>query len=252
MLDSSACFPDSGALYANFSGKPTEYMPVHAADLVFTETSGRDTPVFAEMKKAGVTRSFIFPLNYYFCPALQRDSGRLHAMRYIRTFAEAHPELAAEERARLMEGSIFEGTIAPYLTAAKNGASRPEQRAAVAELELMFNTRSAGLEFLLGSMNRIIENHLQSAADGIPFDISVPTRFLMHSALPSFFAAYSDDTYVSVLSPHTERDTQDLADYARSYAAIRETVSIEEMSESLRKFLIFEGRLPAASGTSEE
>lgn len=252
-LTSSACLPQDEVMLTIFSSRSDELMPVYMGDLLYTDTAQRNTPVLDQMQEAGISRSFLYPLNYYFCPALQHDSGRLHAMLQARSFAETHPTLAPVERGIVMDSPVtYESDIIAYLEAAGRSAASPQERAEVAELSLMFNQRSAGLEYLIATMSRILRGHVQHAASGLPFDISVPTRFLMHSALPSLFAAYADDTLIPVVEPHSASDKEELADFAHSYVAQRDTITQANMADSLRKFLIFEGRLPASGTNSEE
>src|SRR3989344_293449 len=164
----------------------------YLGDIIFYPTgAGGDTLRYSN-EKLGISFSPLKPNIFYLCPDTGSDTGRLFAIMAARDFANKNPFLAKKARDRLLKNPriLYEGDAIGYLEAAveESATGKNEDSAtknALTDIVLMFNEKSAGLEFLIDDIARVNTNDLRLKKSGVPFDVSASNLFLTHSAFPS-------------------------------------------------------------------
>ncbi|OGG56787.1 hypothetical protein A3D71_00380 [Candidatus Kaiserbacteria bacterium RIFCSPHIGHO2_02_FULL_55_20] len=182
------------------------------------------------------------PMMFYMCPTVGSDVGRIRALEKIDAFAVAHPTIAAAEQALLRSSAeLREDYAVAYLRAALAETAGPAEQdhGNLVELALMYEDRSAGLDEIILSIASINAYHATLVRRGVPFDVSVRTLFLTHSAYPTLFLAQNPSAggaTVSVQSPSAAARDLVLRNY-RAYSSLRATMSQDDLIREIRAFV---------------
>ncbi len=130
----------------------------------------------------------ISPTVFYQCPAVLDDLSRVLAIRATVSFASAHPGIASKQRGTMLGEVVYESDAHVYIEEGlKTAELQQDDRDALLVIARMFSERRAGLDDLVERIATVGSTDVQAVARNIPFDTSVDTLLLTHSAFASLF-----------------------------------------------------------------
>ncbi len=255
-LDSSVCLaatpgPHDFLIWRRSPDGRTTFDIKYRGDLFLYETRAGQTENMTTYAFAqGISFFHLNPTMYYMCPEIQADRGTAYAITETARFAKAHPHIAPQEQERIVRDlfHLEEADAINYLRAAVLGASADtstEERRVLAHLALLFNERSAGLEYLVSDMVDIHRTDLRLRAKGAPIDLQSDTLFLTHTAFPSLFLAHQPtegDTGTRLRTQQYD-DQRRLFSRIKRYSDLRLSVPHEKIVADIHAFLKMEGML---------
>ncbi len=236
------------------NGEPT-FRIFYAEDLFFLPRSaeGSGTMNRYQYTKLGVSFSLLNPTVFYMCPEIGSDISRAYGTLATTAFAKEHPSLAVPARNLLLESSLvtYGHDAALYIqTALAELKTRKDPfseaiKKELANLTLMFNERSAGLEFIVEDIVKVNSTDLHLKETGVPFDVSARTLFLTHSAFPSLFLSQNPSAGAVNVRLHVQnkKDQETLFSGVKRYSDLRLSVPHEKIVSDIRAFLKMEGKL---------
>ena len=251
VLSTSACMsalPPPYYFLASLSDTPGISAPfIFIGDLYFQQISLVNQDVFYTYfaKQYQAAYSFGDPNMFYHCSATGADFGRIRALANAAAFAQAHPEIAPEERMPLVsQGPLSESDVAAYLRSAlAHEAQTPDTNLHdLVRLALLYNDRTSGLESEISEIVTINGAHVADARRGVPFDVSAADLFLTHNAMETLFLADNPSTGSTTVSQYTfvSNNLKLLYSSWLPYSKLVSTVPLDKLRHDIRAMVDFE------------
>lgn len=245
ILNKSACVSVAQPPYV-FQLGTAQHQPAFIGELFFNSVKRSDTKRTLNtldylIDTIGIKYVVTNPTIFYQCPDALTDLGRIKATLDTTSFARAHPALIPDFRSSLLQHSdvVYESDAHAYVRALLNSPtpllSLPDTvQNSVYELALEFYEQRAGLDIIVQKIASVIDQDLRLKANGVPFDTSVKTWFLTHSAAPSLFSVGLD---------FGQYKTHEPDDYLKNYvpySQLIQSVPRNTLIDSYRKFILLE------------
>ena len=188
------------------------FQPQYTADILFSPVKDTDGPTVSYLRnKEGINYLPLSSTVFYQCPAVARDLSAAIATLTAGTSTQGvWYEAAARAHVRTeLSNGIRDGSI---LQAA-----------------LIFAHKRAGIDSLVEQIDKVAATDIALVRDGVPFDLSVRTLFLTHSAFPSLFSGFVK-LPVTTDAPHQ----------SIPYSSLRAIVPRDVLVGDMRRFIEFE------------
>jgi hypothetical protein len=246
VLASSVCAASAPGPYY-FLAPSTGGLPIaYVGDLYFEPATSTDPFSAYMIKTYGISYLLSNPTQFYQCPDVGADYGRVEAMVDLAAYAAAHPEIAPNVRGPLMsQAPLTESDTAAYLGAAltQEKTSPDADLGDIVRLALTFNDRAATLDGIIGDIARVNDNHVRASEQGIPFDLTARDLFLTHTALPTLYLAdnpSSGETPVSLISSPVQNSLEIYLHVMKPYSTLMQTEPQSSLLHDIEATMSFE------------
>jgi len=257
LLAYSTCLPNNPtprimlATHRAYTGLVTSI--TYADDIYMYKLSTLRDPYATYMERTyGSQYTVMNPFQFYLCPQVGIDYGTAVAIVHIAAFAESHPALVPDARAKLMQEFPTEQDAGNYLAAVfdQSSGATIDERHALRELAVMLQERTGGLEDIVANIADVMLTDTSEPLRG-SIDTQVSYEFLTHSAFPTFFriGASADALLAGLYAPDPMAQEM-LKRQLVTYTSLRPTVPHSTIVHDLRSFLITEGKLMASTTPS--
>lgn len=223
--------------------------PVRFLGDVYFATSTGATRQWSSMTGGMYTTSVVVwnPMVFYHCSDKGYDLGRAQAVASTYRFANAHPDIEPQLRARLLDTvTLHEDDAIAYVRGVFD-ASRafPEERAKelgeLVGIALMYKTSSGGLERAINEVRSLNELNVNLAQQGYgALDQSIMSLITTHSAFATLLQFYNP-TVVPTMPPLYDRSSTALDVFLGKMERYSLSPQYHQaLSDYVRKFRAFE------------